>query len=178
MKKLFGLTVFVSFSFVLASLLGASPAMAQRLGNGATAFGAPGEVVITGEFEGHLHNGWQLHLQPSADFFIVPNVSVGGLIGYTHDSGPPSSDFFNLGVRAGYNLAITEAVSFWPKVGITVGHAFGSGGNTSTQLTIFAPFLFHLVPHFFLGVGPDFELPLNGGGGNGYGLQTVVGGWF
>ncbi len=111
MKKLFGLTFFFSFSFLLASLLCTSPAMAQRLGNGAGAFGAPGSVAITGEFEGHLHNGWQLHLQPSADFFIAPNVSVGGLIGFTHQSGNPATDDFNLGVRAGYNLAITEAVT-------------------------------------------------------------------
>ena len=65
--------------------------MAQRLGNGAPAFGAPGSVAITGEFEGHLHNGWQLrtHSLRRRTFFIVPNVSVGGLIGYTHVSGNP-----------------------------------------------------------------------------------------
>ena len=178
-KKLFGLTFFAPFSILLAFLLDASPAVAQqRLGNGASAFGATGQVVITGELEAHLHNGWQLHLQPSADYFIATNVSIGGLIGFTHNSGPPSSDFFNLGVRAGYNLAISDPVTFWPRIGINVGHAFGTGGNTSTQLVIFAPFLFHLVPHLFVGAGPDFELPLSGGGGNGYGLQTVVGGWF
>ena len=88
MKKLFGLTFLFSLSILSASLFGASPAMAQRLGNGAGAFGAPGSIVITGELEGHLHNGWQLHLQPSADYFIATNVSIGGLIGFTHNSGP------------------------------------------------------------------------------------------
>jgi hypothetical protein len=173
MKKLFGFT----FLFLVIGFTSSSPASAQRLGNGAGAFGATGQIVITGELEAHLHNGWQLHLQPSADYFIATNVSIGGLIGFTHNSGNPSTDFFNLGVRAGYNLAISDPVTFWPRVGITVGHLFGTGGSTSTQLTIFAPFLFHLVPHLFVGAGPDFELPLNGGG-TGYGLQTVVGGWF
>jgi len=173
MKKLFGFT----FLFLVLGLVSASPASAQRLGNGANAFGATGQIVITGELEGHLHNGWQLHLQPSADYFIATNVSVGGTIGFTHNSGPAPNDFFNLGIRAGYNLAISDPVTFWPRIGINVARAFGTGGNTSTQLTIFAPFLFHLVPHLFVGAGPDFELPLNGGG-NGYGLQTVVGGWF
>ena len=174
MKKLFGFTLL----FLVIGLVSSSPASAQRLGSGANAFGASGQVVITGELEGHLHNGWNLHLQPSADYFIATNISIGGLIGYTHVSGNPAFDSFNLGARAGYNLAITDAVTFWPKVGITVGHAFGSTGNTSSQLTIFAPFLFHLVPHLFVGAGPDFELELSGSGGNGYGLQSVVGGWF
>jgi hypothetical protein len=173
MKKLIG----AAFLFLFIGLVSASPVSAQPLGNGAGAFGAAGQIVITGELEGHLHNGWQLHLQPSADYFIATNVSIGGTIGFTHNSGPPSSDFFNLGVRAGYNLAISNPVTFWPMVGITVGHAFGTGGSTSTDLHIFAPFLFHLVPHLFVGAGPDFDLPLNGGG-TGYGLQTVVGGWF
>jgi hypothetical protein len=173
MKKLFGLTV---LSLVIG-LVSSSPASAQRLGNGAGAFGAAGQVVITGALEGHLHNGWQLHLQPSADYFIATNISVGGTIGFTHDSGNPAFNSFNLGVRAGYNLAISDPVTFWPMVGINVDKVFGTGGSTATQLTIFAPFLFHLVPHLFVGVGPDFELPLNGGG-TGYGLQTVVGGWF
>jgi hypothetical protein len=173
MKKLIGFT----FLFLVSGLVSASPASAQRLGNGAGAFGAAGQIVITGELEGHLHNGWELHLQPSADYFIATNVSIGGTIGFTHVSGNPSTDFFNLGVRAGYNLAISNPVTFWPMVGITVGHAFGTGGSTATDLHIFAPFLFHLVPHLFVGAGPIFDLPLNGGG-TGYGLQTVVGGWF
>jgi hypothetical protein len=174
MKKLFG----VSLAFLVVCFAFSSPAAAQRLGNGAGAFGATGQIVITGALEGHLHNGWELHLQPSADYFIATNVSVGATIGFTHDSGNPAFNAFNLGVRAGYNLAISDPVTFWPMVGINVDKVFGTGGNTATQLTIFAPFLFHLVPHLFVGAGPDFELALSGGGGNGYGLQTVVGGWF
>jgi hypothetical protein len=173
MKKLFGFT----FWFLVVGLIVVSPARAQPLGSGAGAFGAAGQVVITGELEAHLKNGWELHLQPSADYFIATNVSVGGTIGFTHVSGNPDSNSFNLGVRAGYNLAISAPVTFWPMVGISVSRPFGSGSSTSADLTIFAPFLYHLVPHLFVGLGPEFDLPLNGGG-TGYGLQSVVGGWF
>ena len=177
MKTLFGLTFLVSASFFLASLLVASPATAQPLGNGAAAFGAPGSIAISGELEGHLHNGWDLHLQPAGDYFIATNVSVGGLIGFTHNSGNPARNAFDIGVRAGYNLAISNPVTFWPTAGVFIHREFGTTGSTSASLNIFAPFLFHLVPHLFVGFGPDFELPLNGGG-TGYGVKTTVGGWF
>jgi hypothetical protein len=173
MKKQIG---FAFLSLVLGLAL-SSPAAAQPLGNSGGPFGAAGQVVITGELEAHLRSGWELHLQPSADYFIVPNVSVGGVIGYLHHSGNPALDVFNLGARAGYNLGINPVASFWPMVGISVSRQFGSGGSTTTDLTIFAPFLYHLVPHLFIGLGPQFDLALNGGG-NTYGLQSVVGGWF
>jgi hypothetical protein len=173
MKKLFSFT----FLLLIAALVFASPAKAQPLGNGAGRFGAPGSIAISGELEGHLHSGWELHLQPAFDYFIATNVSVGGLIGFTHDSGNPARNAFDIGVRAGYNLAISEPVTFWPTAGIFIHREFGTAGSTSASLNIFAPFLFHLVPHLFVGLGPDFELPLNGGS-TGYGVKTVVGGWF
>ena len=144
------------------------------------AFGAPGEVVITGDFEGHLVKGWELRLHPSLDYFIAPNVSIGGLVGITYRHGDPSTTIVDLGARVGYNIHITPQASFWPMAGIVYSHtSFSNGmaGNSSTNLVINAPFLFHIVPHFFVGAGPFFDLPLDSGD-NSYGLQTVVGGWF
>ena len=178
MKRNLGLIL----SFALAGTFFASSASAQGPASG-NAFGATGQWAISGDFEGHLRNGWELRLHPSLDYFIAPNVSVGGLVGFTYDSGGPSTTI-DLGVRAGYNLNVAERISFWPKVGIVFHHnSFGGSNGTastsssSTALEIFAPFLLHLVPHLFVGAGPFFDLPLDGGG-NGYGLQTVVGGWF
>jgi hypothetical protein len=169
-----------SFASIAAALaLASSPAHAQG-----GAFGAPGEIAITGDFEGHLNKGWELRLHPSVDYFIAPNVSIGGVVGLQYDSGTPSRTQLDLGVRAGYNLYIAPQVSFWPMVGIYYSHfTVSSTANTpstsgsSTSLGIFAPFLYHIAPHFFLGAGPRFTLPLDGGG-NSYGIQTVVGGWF
>jgi hypothetical protein len=50
--------------------------------------------------------------------------------------------------------------------------------STNTWLTIYVPFLFHLAPHFFVGLGPSAQLHLSGGGGNEWGLDSMLGGWF
>jgi hypothetical protein len=170
--RLLGLLVW--FTSILAVVTGGS-SVARAQGGG---FGAPGEIVIRGDFEGHLRNGWELRLHPSIDYFIANNLSVGGLVGLQYNSGNPSTTIVDLGVRAGYNLAIVNQVTFWPTVGISYSH-FSSGMNSgsSTFLEIFAPFLYHIVPHFFVGAGPVFDLSLDNNG-NSYGLQTTIGGWF
>ena len=152
-----------------------------RVDNG---FGAPGQIAISGEMEGHLHNGWELRLHPALDYFIAPNVSVGGALGITYDhpgSPSPSVTTVEVAARVGYNLNIVDRISFWPRVGIAYSHtsvaSSPSTSSSSTALTLFAPFLYHLVPHLFVGAGPSFGLSLNGGG-NSYGLDTIVGGWF
>ena len=186
MHKALGLTVF-SLT-VVASLMGAASASAQAAfaspSGGGGGFGAPGQFVITGDFEGHLRKGWELRLHPSLDYFIAPNISVGALVGLTYDSGTPSTTTIDLGVRAGYNLPIVDRVNFWPKVGIVFSNrrtsstaTMPSNSSSSTALQIAAPFLYQLVPHLFVGAGPYFILPLDNSG-NSYGVETVVGGWF
>jgi hypothetical protein len=85
-----------------------------------------------------------------------------------------------VGGRAGYALNASERVTFWPMAGINVNHASDSmqhTSNTSVSVHIFAPFLYHVAPHFFLGVGPSFDLAINGGGKD-FGIDSIVGGWF
>ena len=174
----------ITLGLSVGSIAAALALTAPRAHAQGGAFGAPGEIAITGDFEGHLNNGWELRLHPSLDYFIAPNVSVGGVVGLQYNSGTPSRTELDLGVRAGYNLAITPQVTFWPMVGIYYSHFTvsstansPSSSGSSTSLGIFAPFLYHISTHFFLGAGPRFTLPLDGGG-NSYGVQTVVGGWF
>jgi len=167
---------------VFSVLTGGALSMAQssvaRAQGGGNAFGAPGEFAVTGELEGHLQKGWELRLHPALDYFIANNVSIGGLIGIQYDSPNGGTTTIDLGVRAGYNLNIVNQVSFWPTLGIFYSHFSASmSSGSSTSLGVFAPFLYHITPHFFLGGGPFFNLPLDSGGNN-YGLRTVVGGWF
>src|SRR5258708_7372956 len=119
----------VCLGFIAAALaLTALPAHAQG-----GAFGAPGEIVITGDFEGHLVKGWELRLHPSIDYFIAPNVSIGGVVGIRYDSGTPSTTTLDPGVRAGYSLAIAPQVTFWPTVGIYYSHfSVSSTANSSS----------------------------------------------
>ncbi|HET6146034.1 MAG TPA: hypothetical protein VFH68_00760 [Polyangia bacterium] len=167
----------VRFAASLAVIAGGAtlaPLPARAQGGG---FGAPGQIVIRGDFEGHLRNGWELRLHPAIDYFIANNVSIGGVVGLQYNSGP-STTTVELGVRAGYNLAIVNQVTFWPTAGIFYSHFSNDmTSGSSTFLEIFAPFLYHIVPHFFVGAGPIFDLSLDNNG-NGYGLQTVIGGWF
>ncbi|MES1172343.1 MAG: hypothetical protein ABUL77_03820 [Bacteroidota bacterium] len=130
----------------------------------------PFELSKTGDGD------WHFVLRPAADYFIIRNVSVGGIVSVAAGGG--SSDV-GVGVRAGYNLAISGLVSFWPRAGIFYHHyspETGPGGS-QTFFDVTAPFLFHLVPHFFLGVGPMFHAPIQGGGDATYGLTAIVGGW-
>jgi hypothetical protein len=176
MTKRFATMVFLVGACV--AVLPSSRASAQGFApSGGATFGGTGQVAITGDFEAHLHSGWELRLHPSLDYFIAQNVSIGGVLGFTYHSGSPSSNTIDLGARAGYNLNITGLVSFWPRVGIFFSRQSGRPSTNSTYLGIFAPFLVHLAPHFFVGVGPSFNLSLDGGG-NSSGLDSVVGGYF
>ena len=51
-----------------------------------------------------------------------------------------------------------------------------------TQLDIKAPFLFHVIPHFIVGIGPTLQIWLQRGNMQPkdatYGLGAIVGGYF
>ncbi|HEY8924472.1 MAG TPA: hypothetical protein VIU64_08830 [Polyangia bacterium] len=125
---------------------------------------------------------WQLHFRPALDYFVQQNVSVGGHVGVDTGGGYSTVD---IGVRAGYHVALSELVSLWPLGGLSFSHTSENNGPSAsvTRLDINVPFLFHLVPHFLLGVGPFFSLPLTNSQAMGnkdpsYGLTALVGGYF
>jgi hypothetical protein len=125
---------------------------------------------------------WQLHFHPALDYFLQQNVSVGGQVAV--DTGGGSSTV-GLGARAGYHVALSELVSLWPLVGLSFSHTSENNAPSTsiTRLNINVPFLFHLVPHFLLGVGPFFSLPLTNSRAMAnkdpdYGLTALVGGYF
>jgi hypothetical protein len=178
---------------LIVTLAVASPARAQEpaaggfapgAGGGGAAFGTPGQWVLTmgfakGEyafFHKQGGGGWQIGIQPSADYFIIRNLSVGGVLGFEYDSGGAYD--VQVGGRAGYSLPVSGPWVFWPMAGITVdvNHA-NYATNTNAAVVIFAPFLFHIIPHLFVGVGPSFALSLNNAGNN-YGVDSILGGYF
>jgi hypothetical protein len=164
-----------------ASSGGFAPAPAAAGG-----FGAEGQLALsmgaTADQPFFFHKtsggGWQLHVEPAADYFIVPHVSVGGRVVYDHDSGG-GSNAVGLAARAGYDLAIDDRFSFWPLGGLAVTYASGNHtSHTDTWVTAFAPVLFHPAPHFFVGLGPSVNIHLSGPGGTEYGVDSIIGGWF
>ena len=141
-------------------------------------FGGVGQIAISGDLEAHLRSGWEIRIHPAADYFIIPNVSVGGVAGITYTSGSPGTTVIDIGARAGYSLGITDKIGIWGRTGIFYSHYSRHPDSSSTTLfRLDAPILYHLAPHVFAGIGPYFTQNL-GGGGHGYGLDSIVGGWF
>jgi hypothetical protein len=121
---------------------------------------------------------YEIALHPAVDYFITSNVSVGATFGYRHTPADTGTTNVDLGARAGFNLTINDNVGFWPSAGIGVNvNSTNHNTNTSAALGIFAPFLYHLVPHLFVGLGPSFSLQLNDGNGKQYGIDFLLGGW-
>ena len=153
----------------------------------ASGFGAIGQWVLTMKTTGdngyvffHKPSGgdWTLSLHPSIDYFITNNVSLGATFGYSYSPAETGTTVVDLGARAGFNLTINDNLGFWPTAGLSVNvDSRNHTTNTHTAFGVFAPFLYHLVPHLFVGLGPSFALPLSGGGGNAYGVDFVLGGW-
>jgi hypothetical protein len=161
---------------------------------GGTGFGAPGQLVASMGLSTDEHlffhkvsgGGWSLGLQPALDYFVIPHLSVGALVGYAHGSGGTGtgtngagSDSIRLGARAGFNFDFTDKLSIWPLGGLNLGYASANhSSTTNTWISLYAPVLFHPAPHFFVGAGPSFLFDLSGPMANVYGVDSFLGGWF
>jgi hypothetical protein len=162
--------------------------------SGGTGFGAPGQIVIsmgptTDEhlfFHKQSGGGWQLQLSPALDYFLTARVALGGVVGFRYDSGgagtgtnADGSTRFTLGGRVSTNFDFTDRFGVWPLGGLffettSANHT----STTNTWLELYAPFLFHVAPHFFVGAGPSFQLNLSGPDTNQIGVDSVIAGWF
>jgi len=186
-------------ALALSAFFVATPARAQNLAEtiNSTTFGNPPQVVISQDFSVDFHyntesEASQFNLAPAIDYFIAPRLSVGGQFVFRYASNDPYSETeFGLGPRIGFNLALAPMFSLWLKAGFLFTHLTESAdmGSVSVsrssnflELGVAAPFLFHPVPHFFIGFGPIFSGKVAGGQSNDrflvIALETVVGGYF
>ena len=158
-------------------------------GAAASSFGVAGEWVISMQsnnagsatpsfvFAKQASGGSRLLIQPGLDYFIGNGISVGGVVGFGYSTGSPATTSVILGARAGFNQGLNEHVSFWPTIGIDGSYTHNATSNSAAQLEVFAPFLYHVAPHFFLGAGPFLSYYVKGGPDTQYGLDFVIGGW-
>lgn len=150
-------------------------------------FGAIGQWVLSmrttpdsGFFFFHKASGggWTLSVHPTLDYFITGRFSVGGTVGIAYSPDQAGSTWLDIGARAGANFNLTDHVGWWPNVGLSARYEnVNHNSATSTSFNIFAPFLYHLVPHLFVGAGPSFAFRLSGGDGSDYGIDFMLGGW-
>jgi hypothetical protein len=156
------------------------------------------QSMVAFEFASVSNNGGSgtaFGLNPAADYFVIPNLSVGGeilfeLINPAVPTGAqsPTITAFGFAPRVGYNIGITDMISFWPKLEIEYEEfsASNNGGYGNVfSLGISAPFIISPVPHFFFGIGPTFGAQLSntidgtaGAKVVAFGLAAQVGGWF
>ena len=106
-------------------------------------------------------------LAPAVDYFVADNVSLGlqvmvGVASTSPAQGSGSSTtLYGVAPQIGYNLRLGDRASLWPKVFFAFAGSSGNGDSASSgTLGVFAPFLFHVAPHFYLGIGPDVSTQL------------------
>jgi hypothetical protein len=195
---------FAAPAAALGVLCAARPASAQPTTN--PRFGDAGQLVVSSDAQGSLQvqtysdgspSVTAITLAPAADLFLVRSLSVGAHLSWTHtqSSGVPNTDSWSTGLRVGYSLAMGPSFSFWPKVNVDYRHtslvttdlSMLQQGVTSSEYSfdsmvigVFAPVVFHPVPHFFLGLGPNFQAAVLSSAGTdaSYGLMFTLGGWF
>jgi opacity protein-like surface antigen len=180
---------------------------------GGGAFGSLGQIAISADLPlqneapqlAFIHSSTNMGggsstvfaIEPSLDYFVAPNVSIGAEVGLaystsTDQSGGTSENqtIIEVEARVGYDLALGDAASIWPRIGIGYTHASSSGGGSaySVPLIISVPLLWHPGFHFFLGAGPMFETELvnkvSAGGTSAdaakttqFGVQAIIGGY-
>lgn len=161
-------------------------------------FGNPSQVAFSSDVALVIQHSSQgstsLQFAPAADFFVLQNFSVGGVIGIDYISAKSSdSTRFNIGPRIGYNIPFTDLLGLWPKLGFSYSHTNVStnlnANDTNTDLiastsgdhitlNLFAPVMFHPVAHFFVGFGPFLDADLSGKNKTTtYGGRLTIGGW-
>ena len=183
-------------------LFAAAPGSAAEAGPG---FGHAGQIVPSGSLAftwsstkapgGGSASDTSFTFAPTVGYFIIDNVIVGGsLLGAVHSpEGAPNVTSFGIAVMGGYNVNLMEKFSLLPE--LSLGYASVSSGSGDAKISygsfgldIFVPVLWHPVPHFFLGIGPNLHADLTssatagGVSGDGnktttFGIMTTIGGW-
>lgn len=140
-----------------------------------------------------------ISVQPALDYFVAPNVSVGGVLGIMHGDGSAlgmmlpggaTVTSFTVEARGGYNFAINDMFSVWPTLGLEYMHASISDNGISASgygltLILNVPVLWHPASHFFVGLGPMLRTDLiakaegnDVGKTTDVGLSGLIGGYF
>ncbi|WP_224372777.1 hypothetical protein [Hyalangium versicolor] len=168
-----------------AGLLLSVEALAQEVNVNSGSFGSTGQVVISDDMYGSIGytsgagDYFFITLNPAADYFLKENLSLGGFVTLAtqfQDGDDPLT--VGLGVRGGYNIPLNSNVSVWPKLGLAVAHTDYFGDRTYLEISLTAPFLVHLAPHFFVGGGPGLVTQLGDDTIATLSVTTVVGGYF
>ncbi len=173
-------------------------------------FGDSGDFVVMGgvdiggtwtSFDGTGSSSSSVGISPSFDYFVADHFSLGLELDITSATGREaagtsySSQSYGGAGRIGYDIPIASGASVFLVGDVGAGHDSyahdDSSGNSNSYaedyvyVGLFAPLLFHLTPHYFVGIGPsithDVARSLEGSTYSNLstrvGVSFVVGGW-
>ncbi|WP_164019119.1 hypothetical protein [Pyxidicoccus trucidator] len=177
-----------------AGLMVSVSAGAQEVAaSGGGNFGQPAQLVISTDASASLGYSTQgsgvgfVFLEPGADYFIKQNLSVGsGMQLRALFADGDDLVGFGLNARIGYNIPLTDRVSVWPKgiVTLQLGDNLLPFANQALPADVtvilegYAPFLFHVSDHFFVGGGPRLAFGLGDDVELAFSVATTLGGYF
>ena len=158
------------------------------MGEQRAAFGEAGQIVPQGsvKFGYTTGNGDRsdIAIEPGALYFIMDNLAVGGSV--TLDRvGVSGGSTTTVGIAptAAYNLPLVDKLTLFPQAALVLVHtSIADTSGTVIALSAFAPVLYHVTSHFFLGAGPllSFDLIVPSGMSHSFviELETTIGGYF
>jgi hypothetical protein len=176
---------------VLAALLAWAPS-AWAFGGSANELPRQGNFVVTNDAGFGFSKPFstpdvEFSLRPALHYLLVDHLSLGGALGLQINSDGRGGSGLSVDLRpyVGYELALSDTWSFWPRAYLDinpVGDNYGiaaPANRVSVSIGVQAPFLIHPAPHFFFGIYPelatllsDSTLPTGLGGG------FLIGGYF
>jgi hypothetical protein len=172
---------------VLATaLLLSTPRSAHAIGGAAAEFGKTGQFVPNGNvslFYEHVPNNGRLELKldPNLLYFLDDHWAVGGglILDSSIGSGPDLTRF-GLQPTVAYHVPINDDWTVLPQASLYFIFYGGAGTGNAVGMQLYAPFLYHIAEHFFLGIGPLMQVDFTNDQGNVFRLggQSVVGGYF
>jgi hypothetical protein len=176
-------------------------------------FGEQRDVVISGEsglalrqylYQGIESSAVSFGFSPSVDVFVFRRIAVGGSasISYYDSHGVDAASGQRLtikqlrlgfGPRVAVDLPMARWLSFYPRLRVLVGYEdnderSAQSANAYTDvivnLGIYAPLLFHVGSHAFVGLGPVASYDVLRRSNHGYnnqgwsvGASWIIGGW-
>ena len=167
-KAVAGLVVGCALSMLPARAGAQTPAPAPSSGALGQGFGEQGQIVISGDASAHFDKfnggGWIFEVRPAADYFILPSVTLGAVVGFGIDGDENKGVL--VGGRAGlsYNRVSSPGVA---NMSVT---------NSATALNLSLPIMYQIVPHLFAALSPYYNLNLSGN--DSLGVASIIGGWF
>ncbi len=168
-------------------------------------FGERGQLVPAGSLslyrfaqtapDGTSTSEVRITATPGLSVFVARNFLLGLALYYNSLSPSEGRQWSSLGatLQVGYNVRLSNKVSLLPQLSFALSGTTGTlDADTvkyrTTTASAYLPILWHVAPHFFIGIGPDYQTDLTAtvessgsespsNKNSWLGVATTIGGW-